>query len=203
MKISQIVSKFLDSNTFIVEDNEKVFIFDCGVEPQRIKDLINGKKVIAIFLTHGHYDHSRYAVEYAKEFNCKIYANIFVKETMQDCKKNYGEGFSIKNFEDFIFIEGDGILRFEDIYIEYFSTKGHSKCSCCYLLDNNLFAGDVLFYQGIGRTDLYGGNKKEMLESLKKIEKIDFENLYSGHDKNSNRKQQEKNIQVFERFLSR
>ena len=203
MKINQVVSEFLDSNTFVVEVENKYFIFDCGASVDKVKDIIKDNKVYAIFLTHGHYDHSKYAIEYAKEFDCKIYANISAKETLQDGKKNYGEDFVIKNFQNFVFIENDGVLNFDNIFLQYFSTKGHSKCSCCYLLGDNLFAGDVLFYQGIGRTDLYGGDKKEMLESLKKIEKINFENLYSGHDKSSNRKQQEKNISIFERFLSR
>ena len=203
MKVYQIVSSFLDSNTFVVENKNQFFIIDCGAEIEDVEKVIKGGHVSAIFLTHGHFDHCKYANEYASNFSCKIYANKFAAETLADSSKNYGDDFSINDFTNFIFLDGDGQLNFGDQKIQYFHCPGHSKCSNCYKFDNELFVGDVLFYQGIGRTDLYGGNKSNMLDSLKKIKNLEFTTLYSGHGKTSSKSQQEKNIAVFERFLSR
>ena len=203
MKVYQIVSKFLDSNTFVVENQNKTFIVDCGATLNEVEKVVGNKKIDAIFLTHGHYDHSSYALQYAEKFKCKIYASEEIKDTLKDCKKNYGENFSINNFENFVFIDRDKVIDFDNLEVKCFKAKGHSKCSCCFLIDGQLFAGDVLFYQGIGRTDLEGGDKKEMLETLKKLGNVDFDMVYSGHDKCSDRETQMKNIKVFIRFLSR
>lgn len=202
MKITQIVSDILDSNTFVCETDNGCFIFDCGASLEKVMSAVKGK-VLAIFLTHGHYDHAKHALEYSKTFGCKIYANKNVTEILPDPAKNYGENFAIDDFSDFVLLDGDGQLSIGGQKIEYFHCPGHSKCCCCYLLNNHLFAGDVLFFQGIGRTDLYGGSKLEMLSSLKKLENVDFEIAHSGHDRDSTRLEQNKNIKVFERFLSR
>jgi glyoxylase-like metal-dependent hydrolase (beta-lactamase superfamily II) len=44
-----------------------------------------------------------------------------------------------------------------------------------------LFAGDVVFNQGIGRTDLPGGNGQELKDSIKKIAKLDLDYVLTGH----------------------
>jgi glyoxylase-like metal-dependent hydrolase (beta-lactamase superfamily II) len=50
-------------------------------------------------------------------------------------------------------------------------TPGHSKGSVClYLKDEGvLFSGDTLFEAGYGRVDLYGGDMRAMLNSLKSL----------------------------------
>lgn len=202
MKITQIVSDILDSNTFVCQTDSGYFIVDCGASLEKIKPFIDGK-VFAIFLTHGHYDHAKHALEYAQTFGCKIYANKNVVEILPDPAKNYGDNFEIKDFSDFVLLDGDGQLSIEGQKIDYFHCPGHSRCCCSYLMGSHLFVGDVLFFQGIGRTDLYGGSKLEMLSSLKKLENIHFEIAHSGHDRDSTRLEQNKNIKVFERFLSR
>ena len=74
MKITQIVSDILDSNTFVCETDNGCFIFDCGASLEKVQSAVKGK-ALAIFLTHGHYDHAKHALEYSKTFGCKIYAN--------------------------------------------------------------------------------------------------------------------------------
>jgi hydroxyacylglutathione hydrolase len=66
---------------------------------------------------------------------------------------------------------------------EVIQTPGHSPGSIClYWPDKKiLFTGDVVFNQGIGRTDLPGGNGKELKESIKKISRLDAEYLLPGH----------------------
>ncbi|MBW1888668.1 MAG: MBL fold metallo-hydrolase, partial [Deltaproteobacteria bacterium] len=44
-----------------------------------------------------------------------------------------------------------------------------------------LFTGDVVFYQGVGRTDIPGGNGKTLKESIKKISRLDLDYLLPGH----------------------
>lgn len=72
-------------------------------------------------------------------------------------------------------------------------TPGHTAGSICLLTENGeLFTGDTLFKDGIGRTDLPTGNKNEMVRSLKKLISIDFSEIYPGHGLIASRQNVEK-----------
>ena len=61
-------------------------------------------------------------------------------------------------------------------------TPGHSKGSVCILIDNILFSGDTIFKNSIGRTDLYGGDYDELIQSLQKIKNLPQDTIIcSGH----------------------
>ncbi len=77
----------------------------------------------------------------------------------------------------------DVIKRFS---IEVIFTPGHTQGSVCLLIDGCLFTGDTLLNEKIGRTDLPGGNKQVLKESLKIISKMPNQtNIYPGHGTSS------------------
>ena len=203
INVIKIESSVYESNTYIVTKGKQAIIIDCGADYEEIISSINGYKVKAIFLTHGHFDHAFHALRYAKEFGAKIYANENAKEILIDPQKNYGGYFKIEDFSEFIFIKGDGKLKIGNFVINYFWTPGHSKCSTSYLIENELFAGDFLFRDGIGRTDLYGSDQSQMLESLKKASQWEFNNCHSGHYEIADYARMKRNIAVYIRFLSK
>lgn len=204
MEIKRFVSKLLDSNTYVLKNGNEALIIDCGCQPSILEEALNGEKVVGILLTHGHYDHSKYCNEYAQKFDCKIYASAAAAETLRDSEANYSEdNFTIEDHSRFELIEKDGILNIGSFEVQCFSAAGHCKCCECFLIDGNLFAGDVLFERGIGRTDLKGSSKDEMLASLSKLGKLEFDRCFSGHGDESLREEQYKNINIFKRFLSR
>ena len=53
----------------------------------------------------------------------------------------------------------------------------------CYLIGDNLFSGDMLFYETVGRIDLPGGNMADMKQSLDRMMWLfdDEVKVYSGH----------------------
>ena len=75
------------------------------------------------------------------------------------------------------------VIRVGEIPIELIHTPGHTPGSQCFFVDNRLVAGDTLFLEGCGRTDLPGGSPAEMYESLtQKLAKVpDDAILFPGH----------------------
>ena len=59
-------------------------------------------------------------------------------------------------------------LRCGGLALEVLHTPGHSPGSVCFFLKESglLFSGDTLFQSSIGRTDLWGGNHEEIIESI-------------------------------------
>lgn len=204
MNVVKLVSSFLESNTFIVEKEGEVIIVDCGCELEKVKDAVGESKVVGILLTHGHFDHSVYCNEYAKHFNCLLYANTNIKATLTDKIAIYSEDYSIINdLSQFKFLDGDGKIQIGNFDIDFYHFPGHSHCCEGYVIDNCLFAGDFLFAKSFGRIDLKNSNKNDMLKSLEKVGKIQFEKIYSGHGEESNKEDLLKNLRLFKRFLTR
>ncbi|HGY92619.1 MAG TPA: MBL fold metallo-hydrolase [Planctomycetes bacterium] len=77
---------------------------------------------------------------------------------------------------------GDELLV-GDVPVRLIHTPGHTPGSQCFLVGNRLVAGDTLFLQGCGRTDLPGGDPAEMYRSLhQRLAKLpDDTLLFPGH----------------------
>jgi len=67
--------------------------------------------------------------------------------------------------------------------LKFIHTPGHSKGSSCILVEDALFSGDTLFFNSIGRTDLYGGDGRKIIESIKNKLLIlpEETKVYPGH----------------------
>ena len=67
--------------------------------------------------------------------------------------------------------------------VELIHTPGHTPGSQCFLVDGRLVAGDTLFLEGCGRTDLPGGDPAALYHSLHhRLSKVpDDSILYPGH----------------------
>jgi glyoxylase-like metal-dependent hydrolase (beta-lactamase superfamily II) len=73
-------------------------------------------------------------------------------------------------------------VKVGDIEICLVHTPGHTPGSQCFLVDNKLIAGDTLFLEGCGRTDLPGSNPEQMFESLQTLAALpDQTVVYPGH----------------------
>jgi hydroxyacylglutathione hydrolase len=68
------------------------------------------------------------------------------------------------------------------VSIELIHTPGHTPGSQCFMVEGRLVAGDTLFLDGCGRTDLPGSNAQEMMHSLARLAKVDDDVvLFPGH----------------------
>ncbi len=83
---------------------------------------------------------------------------------------------------DLIAHESGDRVQVGDISIELIHTPGHTPGSQCFMVDGRLVAGDTLFLDGCGRTDLPGSNAQDMMHSLGRLSKVDDQVvLYPGH----------------------
>lgn len=67
-------------------------------------------------------------------------------------------------------------------WVKVIETPGHTADGVCFIFENNIFTGDTLFKNSIGRTDLFGGNDAQMEVSLKRLlEFPDNYKVFPGH----------------------
>ncbi len=84
---------------------------------------------------------------------------------------------------DLVLHDGGDVVTVGAIPITLLHTPGHTPGSQCFLVEGRLVAGDTLFLEGCGRTDLPGGDADEMYRSLTQRLAVvpDDTMLYPGH----------------------
>ncbi len=85
--------------------------------------------------------------------------------------------------ENLVSHESGDLVGVGEIEIRLLHTPGHTPGSQCFLVDGRLVAGDTLFLQGCGRTDLPGGDSVAMYDSLvNRLARLpDDTVVYPGH----------------------
>lgn len=183
MYVKKIINSYFETNSYIFEYNNSLFIIDPGSDINKIINSLENKKIDYILLTHGHMDHIGSVKELIKLYNPKVYLSIL--------DKGYINGNIIldpyfdKNNYNFEFID---YSNFNIDGIKIINTKGHSKGSVSIYLEKEgiIFTGDTLFKGSFGRFDFPLGNFKELKESINLLFSLD-ENviIYPGHGENS------------------
>jgi glyoxylase-like metal-dependent hydrolase (beta-lactamase superfamily II) len=134
-----------------------------------------------VIITHAHPDHME-GVKIFQETDALIAVSSAEMEFIKTVAPHYGEALGIPGFEpDILLQEGD--LKIGNLNFEVIHTPGHSPGSVClYWPDKKtLFTGDVVFNQGIGRTDLPGGDGEQLKESIRKISSLNVDYVLTGH----------------------
>lgn len=179
----------LQANCYIFGDKEdkQAVVIDPGDEGEKIFKLIKEKdyNIKYIIATHGHVDHIS-AIKYLKD---KTNAKVIIHKNDADALINPQKNLSV--FLGYDSIQGAANIEVtggEDLVIGKYKfkiihTPGHTPGGICILLNKILFSGDTIFQRSIGRTDLPGGNHKELIKSIKeKIFTLEEDIIvYPGH----------------------
>ena len=191
MKIKRFISKFFESNTYLIIKDQTAIIIDPSVELDLIKKELEGLKISGILLTHGHADHFVYLKEYHDHYQCLIYCHQKALEKIEDPEKNYSKfGNARLSYHlpktSYNFLKEGQISIINNIEVKVLETPGHSDCSICFLIEDTMFSGDTLFKGTVGRTDLYSSSNNDLIKSLNKIYNLDYDYfIYPGHAESS------------------
>lgn len=178
----------LDSNAyFVYNDKRECVLIDCGGNYSEMKNILeeNNLNLVAILLTHGHYDHIAGISDFRKE-GIKVYIHEKDLDMLSDTKKNLGEhmGLFLEPTTADVILKGDEELNIAGFNIKVLHTPGHTQGGVSYLFNNEVvFTGDTLFSGSIGRTDFENGSYEDILKSIKeKIFVLDDEiEVCPGH----------------------
>lgn len=187
MIIDRFNSRLFNANCYVITENNKSIIIDPCVPYSNLKKVLDGNEVLGIFLTHGHFDHISNLDEYLGYHDVLIHCHKNAKEKLADEKKNYSTIAKKKmtfQYEDnkFKFLKNED-LTIGPFNIKVLETPGHTDCSLCYIIEDNIFSGDTLFKGSVGRCDLYTGNTYKMMQSIEKLKNLNPDmKVYPGHD---------------------
>jgi len=170
-----IVGEF-QANCYIVHDDHGgSAVIDPGGEPERIVGALRGKGLVPRYVvnTHAHIDHiaANTAVLDAfptAELVCGRQAVKRLTSTMANLSALFLRPYK-SPVASVVLADGE-VLTVGEMSLTVIETPGHTPGSICLLAGYEkgpLFSGDTLFQEGVGRTDLPGGNMKMLVASIR------------------------------------
>ena len=186
MQIDELTVGMVQTRCYILskEGGQECIVIDPGAEAARIRKHIGDRKIAAILLTHGHFDHIG-AVRELMDEGTKLVIHSLDAEMLGDPELNASAGLigrkvTAPEATDTV-KEGDE-LELAGLKVKVLHTPGHTPGSVCYEIEGELFTGDTLFDYGWGRTDLPGGSEAQMEASLRRLmPMVKGRAFYAGH----------------------
>lgn len=155
------------TNMYLIwdEESKKAFFVDPGAPSDAaVKSIIdNGLTLEYILLTHGHGDHTSGLKYFQSLFpDAKLVAGRHERRYLYERKTGFAGGIKA----DIEVKDGDS-LDVGNMHLEFIECPGHTPGGIGILCGNVLFAGDTLFRNSVGRTDLPGGDWDALMSTLK------------------------------------
>lgn len=170
-EIKRYVAGPLETNGFMLIDDKKVLVIDPSFNSVVLLSDVEreGYEIVAVVLTHGHFDHFLGILEILEKYpDTPIYLHREDQFLLKDSEKSGAVMLdpSLVYHGDLHYIE-EGLLTIGDFHFEVHHVPGHTPGGVALFDGENLFPGDILFADSVGRSDFAYGNGELLIRGIK------------------------------------
>jgi hydroxyacylglutathione hydrolase len=173
MRYKTVVVGALETNCYLVycETTRECAVVDPGAEHELIFLAVaeDELKPVLLINTHGHLDHIGANRDVVEHFGTPLAihsADAPMLGKVQQLELSLFLGAKDSPAADRMLRDGDTV-RIGMGALRVLHTPGHSPGSISLLADGFLLSGDTLFMEGVGRTDLPGGSRPQIVKSIR------------------------------------
>jgi hydroxyacylglutathione hydrolase len=155
------------------EQTREAIVVDPGDNIPQILEILarHALRVKAIVITHAHIDHIGGAAKLKQATGAPVYMNendVELRDQLDVQAAWLGMAPPERTEIDTPAREGD-VLQLGPAEFQILATPGHTQGSISLWIpaENKLVAGDTLFRESVGRTDLPGGNGRQIVDSIR------------------------------------
>lgn len=186
----------IQNNTYLLSDSQtkRAIVIDPAAGTEELIDGIKHRQfhLEAIWITHAHFDHIAGVSSLLHAFGSDIPVYLHPDDLplweSGAGARDFGFDFDPHAKPSAFFHDGQQ-LQFTTTTLKVFHTPGHSPGHVLLYWEDQqaAFCGDLIFYHGIGRTDLSYGSEEVLLNSIRKcvLPLPDTTTLYCGHGSSS------------------
>lgn len=183
MNIETLVLGELKTNCYLIsrEESEEVIVIDPAAESEKIFAAVGERKIAAVLLTHGHFDHTGALSAFE---GTPIYIHpadeIMLTDSIWSVGWKFNDHAPRPAATDYV-MEGTK-LHLAGLDISVLHLPGHTLGGVAYRVEDALFTGDTLFHRAYGRVDHAGGDLNTLLLSVKRLLTMEEDlKVYPGH----------------------
>ena len=171
----RVTSGEFPSNAYLCGiGDDKCILIDGGLDPAAILAVVQaqGLTPVAVFCTHGHFDHAGSAAHFQKKFRCPVYLHGADRKLLK------ASNFLLMAFKLASRIEQPteitAVVSGQSVNVAghaliFHGARGHTPGSCIIELGSALFTGDTIYCKGVGLSHLPGEEPETLKQSILKL----------------------------------